>query len=240
MKRSLLPLFLAVLLPFPGCLVTKKKYNELKLDRDRLTGLLDQRDSELVSAQDEFRRRLESTAAELDLYKKQAGDSKTEADKARQELEKVRAMTKQFEDQLRALNIGEVRDGRLILQDTLLFQLGSDKLSADGMRALDKVAGVFKGKEVLIQIDGHTDTTPVARAETKRAHVDNMGLGAHRALAVYRHLAAKGIPERSIYVRSFGPSWPVASNATPASKARNRRVEILFIPASMVPRPSAK
>ena len=40
-----------------------------------------------------------------------------------------------------------------------------------------------------------------------------------------------------MYVRGFGSTWPVASNATAAGKTRNRRVEILFIPSAMVPRP---
>ena len=229
-----------VLLFTSGCLVPKSKYNKLQADRDRLASLLEERESELVTAQDTFRKRVDDLSRELDLYKKQATGSKAEADQARTDLEEARKKYQQFQRELEALNIGEVRDGRLVLQASLLFALGSDSLSPQGKRALDKVAGAFKSKDVLIQIDGHTDTTPIVKAATRQAHTDNMGLSAHRALAVSRYLSSKGIAERNMYVRGFGPSWPVVTNATAASKAKNRRVEILFIPAAIVPRPKVR
>ena len=228
------------LLSATGCLVPKSKYKKLEADRDRLTGLLQERESELVTAQDTFRKRVDELSRELDLYKQQATGSKAEAEKARTELDKARKQYEQFQKELEALNIGEVRDGKLVLQDSVLFALGSATLSPQGTRALDKVVRAFKGKNVLIQIDGHTDNTPIVKATTKKAHGGNMGLSAHRALAVFRYLRLKGIRERNMYIRAFGESWPVVSNTTAAAKAKNRRVEILFIPMGMVPRPKAK
>jgi len=238
----LIPLALAagLLVSASGCLVPKKKYTKLEADRDRLAALLEERESELVGAQDTFRKRVDDLSRERDLYKTQATGSKAEAEKTRKDLAEARKKYEQFQRQLEALDIGEVRDGRLVLQASLLFPLGSDILSAQGKRALDKVAGAFKGKQVFIQIDGHTDTTPIVKAATRKAHGGNMGLSAHRALAVFRHLRSKGLAERSMYIRGFGPSWPVASNTTAVSKAKNRRVEILFIPAAMIPRPKPK
>ena len=237
MKRPLVLLLVLALLPaLQGCMVSKKKYAALEEERSRLASLLDQRDSDLAGAQDSFRKRLEAATQELDLYKKQAGDSKGAASQAKGELEKYRLLAKQFEDEIRNLGVGQVRDGRLVLQDTLIFQLGSDKLSSGGRAALAKVARAFASKDVLVQIDGHTDNTPIVKASTKKLHGENMGLSAHRALAVYRALASKGIAASKMYVRGFGADWPVASSASRASTAKNRRVEILFIPASMVPR----
>ena len=220
-----------------GCLVPQSKYKALEAERDRLIKLLEERENDLSAAQDSFRKRFEDVSRELDLYKTQAGASKAEADKAAKELEAARKKAKEFEDQVRAIGVGEMRDGRLVLQGSLLFEFGKDTVSSQGARVLDKIAGAFKGKDVLIQIDGHTDNVPVKRAATLKAHGDNMGLSAHRALAVFRHLARKGIAERNMFIRGFGPSWPVASNATPASQGKNRRVEILFIPSSLVRRP---
>ena len=239
-RNATLSLLLALLVATPGCLVTKRTYNKLKADNDRLAKLLDERESELAGAQDSFRKRLADLSREIDLYKKQATGSKADAAKARAALDAASKQAKMFEDQIRALGVGEVRDGRLVLQAALLFPLGEAALSNQGKLALGKVAAAFKGKDVLVQIDGHTDTTKIVKPITKKLHVDNMGLSAHRALAVARYLASQGIAERNMYIRGFGPSWPVASNATPASKQRNRRVEILFIPASMVPRPKAR
>lgn len=235
-----LALVAGLLAPSAGCLVPKSKYDKLQAERDRLSNLLDERESELVTAQDTFRSRVDELSRELDLYKKQATGSKEEAEAARQELAEARKKYEQYERELEALQIGQVRDGRLVLEAALLFPLGSADLSPQGKRALDKVARAFKGKDVLIQVDGHTDNTPIVKPDTKKAHGENMGLSAHRALAVYRYLASKGIAERNMYIRAFGESWPVASNRTAADKAKNRRVEITFIPARLVPRPGAK
>jgi len=231
--HALLPI---ALVAASGCVVPLSKYRALEAERDRLSQLLDEREKDLAAAQDSFRKRFEDVSRQLELYKQQAGTSRAEAQKAQAELDAARKKAKEFEDQLRALGVGEVRDGRLVLQGALLFDLGKATVTKRGAAILDKIAAAFKGKDVLIQIDGHTDSVPVKKPATKKLHTDNMGLAAHRALAVFRYLASKGIPERNMFVRAFGPHWPVASNATPAGRARNRRVEILFIPASMVPR----
>jgi chemotaxis protein MotB len=235
-----LTLPLALLVLATGCMVPMSKYKRLEAERDRLNQLLEEREQDLSAAQDAFRKRFEDVSRELELYKAQAGSSKSEADQALKDLEAARKKAKEFEDQIKALGVGEVRDGRLVLQGALLFELGKADVSAQGARVLDKIAAAFKGKDVLIQIDGHTDNVPVKKAGTLKLYGDNMGLSAHRALAVFRHLAKRGIAERNMFVRGFGPSWPVASNATPPSRAKNRRVEILFIPSSMVPRAKAK
>ena len=233
-------LLLGLLLLTTGCMVPLQKYKTLQADRDRLASLLEERESELNAAQDSFRKRFEDVSRELDLYKTQAGASKTEADAARKALETAGKKTKEFEDQIKALGVGEVRDGRLVLQGSLLFDLGKDTVSSQGTRVLDKIAAAFKGKDVLIQIDGHTDNVPVKRPGSLKAFGDNMGLSADRALTVYRHLAKKGIPEKTMFIRAFGQSWPVAPNAAEPGRAKNRRVEILFIPTSMLPKAAAK
>jgi len=220
-----------------GCLVPLKKYKALQAENENLKRLLDDREEELNTQQDSFRKRFEDVSRQLELYKKQAAAPKPETQKAVKAIDDER---KRFEDQVRALGIGEVRDGRLVLQGALLFDLGKTTISKKGSAALSKIAAAFKGKDVLIQIDGHTDSTPIKRAASLRAYHDNMGLAAARALAVYRALARKGIPEKHMFIRSFGSSWPAASNATAASRARNRRVEILFIPQSLVKRAGSK
>jgi chemotaxis protein MotB len=228
------------LLGTTGCVVPQSKYDKLKADHDRLTGLPQERESELVTAQDTFRQRVDELSREIELYKQQATGSKAEAEKARQELAEARKEYEQYEKELEALKIGAMRDGKLVLEDAVLFALGSANLSPQGRKALDKLAAAIKGKDALVQIDGHTDNTPIVKDTTKKEHGENMGLSVHRALAVYRHLRAKGVKERHMYVRGFGESWPYSSNASAAGKAKNRRVEIKLIPLEMVPRPKAR
>lgn len=220
-----------------GCLVPASKYKALQSENESLKKLLDEKEKEINTQQDIFRKRFEDASRQLEIYKKQATAPKPETEKAVKAIDEER---KKWEDQIRALGIGDVRDGRLVLQGELLFESGKTTISKKGEAALDKIAAAFKGKDVIIQIDGHTDSVPLKRPATVKAYGDNMGLAAERALAVFRYLVKKGIPERNMFIRSFGGSWPIAGNATEASRAKNRRVEILFVPASLVPRHEGK
>jgi len=202
-RSKLLVALLGLTFALQGCMVSKKKYDALAAERDRMQQMLAESESALSAAQDSFRKQLEDATRERDLYQKNLSDTKADRDKALSDLEKSR---KQLEDTARSLGVGEVRDGRLVLQASLLFPLGSAALSPQGERALDKVANAFKSQKVLIQIDGHTDTTPIVKPATKKAFGDNMGLASERAIAVFRHLAKKGIAEKNMYIRSFGPS----------------------------------
>jgi len=227
----------AVALLASGCMVPAKKYKALQEENASLKSLLDEREKDINAQQDTFRKRFEDVSRQLELYKKQAAAPKPETAKAVKAIDDEHA---KFLDQVKALGVGDVRDGRLVLSGELVFDSGKTTISKKGEAALAKIAAAFKGKDVLIQIDGHTDATPLKRAESIRAYGDNMGLAADRALAVFRSLAKKGIPEKNMFIRSFGASWPVAGNATEASRAKNRRVEILFVPASLIPRPEVK
>jgi OOP family OmpA-OmpF porin len=69
-----------------------------------------------------------------------------------------------------------------------------------------------------VRIDGHTDSVG--------SDTYNLGLSERRAASVKAYLVARGIAPDRIAVRGLGSSDPVASNATPAGRAQNRRVEI--------------
>jgi flagellar motor protein MotB len=236
-RPTMLLALLGLTFALQGCMVSKKKYDALLAERDQMTQMLGESESALNAAQDSFRKQLEDATRERDLYQSDLASTKGERDKALTDLDRSR---QQLENTARSLGVGEVRDGRLILQASLLFPLGSAALSSRGQGALDKLATAFKAKKVLIQIDGHMDSTKIVKPTTKKAFGDNMGLASQRAIAVFRHLARRGIPERNMYVRGFGPNWPVASNRSATSKAKNRRVEILFIPEAMVKRPTVR
>jgi outer membrane protein OmpA-like peptidoglycan-associated protein len=67
----------------------------------------------------------------------------------------------------------------------------------------------------------------------------NLKLSTARAEAVRDWLIdASGIPATQFAIQGYGDTRPIASNATPAGRARNRRVEITLVPDSkQVPRP---
>lgn len=91
-------------------------------------------------------------------------------------------------------------------------------LSRRGTEIIRRIAR-FVGPRSALQIDGHTDS----RASSPY----NKELARDRACAVLRALSRElGLGIDRVVVRSFGESSPVASNATPDGRQRNRRVEI--------------
>jgi flagellar motor protein MotB len=50
-----------------------------------------------------------------------------------------------------------------------------------------------------------------------------------RAQAIYEALVAKGVDAKRLMVSGQGPNEPLVSNRTAADRARNNRVEIVFL-----------
>ncbi len=99
-------------------------------------------------------------------------------------------------------------------------------IALKGRESLNTIAKVMRDfPHILCMIVGNTDTIPV------KGKADNWSLSTERANAVVRilHETYNINPARLI---SAGKSkfYPVASNATPEGRERNRRVEIIFIP----------
>ncbi|MFQ6036962.1 MAG: OmpA family protein [Sedimentisphaerales bacterium] len=111
------------------------------------------------------------------------------------------------------------------LPNAILFDSGKATLKKATSRELDHILSVLKQRYSGRQIDivGHTDSDPIKKSPWK----DNWELSAERALTVTRYLIKRGIPEDQIRASGCGAARPIASNATAAGKARNRRVEIV-------------
>jgi outer membrane protein OmpA-like peptidoglycan-associated protein len=106
----------------------------------------------------------------------------------------------------------------LVLQG-VTFRTGSAELLPDSRTVLDIVAQSLIGNpEVRVEVAGHTDVTG--------SHALNMRLSQARAEAVMNYLISKGVPADRLTARGYGPDVPVATNATAAGRAQNRRVEL--------------
>lgn len=98
------------------------------------------------------------------------------------------------------------------------FETGNATLTPQGQRVLDELLPVLRtlqGRR--FEVVGHTDSDG-GRAQ-------NLVLSAARAESVKAYLVQRGIPEASLSTSGLGPDRPVADNATPQGRARNRRIE---------------
>lgn len=111
------------------------------------------------------------------------------------------------------------------IEGDVLFSSGAATLTATGKKELDKIAadlkGKYSGKTVLVY--GHTDSDPIKR--TKNLWQDNLDLSANRAMSVTRYLISQGVAAERIETIGMGEYHPLDK----ASKAKNRRVEIVVV-----------
>ena len=98
------------------------------------------------------------------------------------------------------------------------FAPTSAVIDAKSKAVLDTAAqGILAGPAVQIEIGGHTDSTGPA--------AQNQALSLQRAQAVRTYLIQKGVPAARLTAVGYGATKPIADNATPEGRARNRRIE---------------
>lgn len=108
-----------------------------------------------------------------------------------------------------------------------LFSPGTAQLQPDGYRILDEVAAAVQRtySRQRIVVEGHTDDS--LGANPTGAH----SLATAQAQTVFTQLVQRGrLPARQLSVLAMGENHPLASNATPAGKAKNRRIEVVVYP----------
>lgn len=128
--------------------------------------------------------------------------------------------------QLQGTGISVTRMGdRIILNmpSNITFATDQDQVIPQFYPTLNSVAIVLrKFEKTLIDVNGHTDSTGSV------AH--NEALSERRAMSVASYLNSQGVDPRRVSALGFGPSQPIASNATADGRAQNRRVEIHISP----------
>jgi len=103
----------------------------------------------------------------------------------------------------------------------VLFDSGSADLDGRGRTALEQVADVLNDyRKTAVVIQGHTDSVG--------SEGFNQSLSERRARAVENYLTYRGVDPQRMTSIGFGASAPVASNATPEGRQRNRRVDVLL------------
>jgi chemotaxis protein MotB len=108
---------------------------------------------------------------------------------------------------------------------SVLFDEGDAALVGNARETLRPVAGLLRDDPHAIEVEGHTDTTPIRNA----AFPSNWELSAVRASTVVRLFVENGVAEQRLAAVGRGANQPVASNGDPAGRARNRRVAVTIL-----------
>ncbi len=202
---------------------------QLEKQKERLEGLTSA-DSQAYAAQ--------LAALETDIAKKKALIQKLQAQLLRSGAALPMELSVKLQD-FAAKTPGVEFDpetGMLKFSSDLLFDLGSDKVSAaatDSVKSLSAIIQSDEAKDFDVVIAGHTDDVPIKKPSTKEKHPTNWHLSAHRAISVLDMLVANGVEPTRVSIQGFGQYHPIAENK-PGSKGNdlNRRVEIYLVPAS--------
>ncbi len=113
---------------------------------------------------------------------------------------------------------------QLTLKGALLFDSGSTLLKEEAKPVIDQVGAILESYATgTIEIEGHTDNVPMSG--TKYSNNDELSDG--RALSVFNYLVSTtSLDPANIKHSGRGEYVPIADNATPEGRAKNRRVEI--------------
>lgn len=110
---------------------------------------------------------------------------------------------------------------RVTLAEGILFDTNQSELKPEAQRVLNELKGSLLDRQSFsaLRVEGHTDD--------RGTDAHNLDLSERRAGAVASWLKARGVAGAKISARGFGKARPSVPNLDDASRAKNRRVEIL-------------
>jgi outer membrane protein OmpA-like peptidoglycan-associated protein/ABC-type nitrate/sulfonate/bicarbonate transport system substrate-binding protein len=108
---------------------------------------------------------------------------------------------------------------------TVNFHTARSDLNAEAMSIVNRevLPQLQIARGMYIRVEGNTDNVGNP--------VWNQALSEKRAQAIVEYLVVRGVDRTRIVAKGNGPLRPLASNKTAEGRARNRRTDILFIPA---------
>lgn len=114
----------------------------------------------------------------------------------------------------------KAESGSSVLLKDVNFKVGTSELDGEATMATLKEISEFLGENpsVIVRINGHTDNAGDPGL--------NKELSLERAGAVRKYLVSNGVNFERLRISGWGGTKPIASNATEAGRAKNRRVEL--------------
>ena len=115
-----------------------------------------------------------------------------------------------------------IKRDRIELKQQVHFKPGKSVILKDSFEMLKQVGQSIKdAPKILVRIEGHTDNVGKLQGNVK--------ISQSRADAVKKFLVQQGVSTKQLVAVGYGPTRPIASNATKAGKSLNRRVEFRII-----------
>lgn len=108
--------------------------------------------------------------------------------------------------------------GTAIVLEGIEFEAGKTTITLSSVEVLLRALRTLReNPDIRVEIRGFTDNVGSLAL--------NMRLSQRRAEAVRDWLIIRGVDARRVTAKGFGPAFPIADNATPEGRAKNRRIE---------------
>jgi chemotaxis protein MotB len=121
------------------------------------------------------------------------------------------------------------QEQKWVVAGDVLFPEGGYQLSPNRKQALNQYVPKLQGlQNAKVVVFGYTDNLKVGPPLQRAGIANNIDLSSRRADNVVAYLASQGVNPEILSAKGFGDTHPVASNDTPADRAKNRRIEIVL------------
>lgn len=108
--------------------------------------------------------------------------------------------------------------------DSVFFESGSYQILPSAYPILNKIISLTEDTHYNIDIEGHTDDTPVGRNS-----LANWDLSVNRAVSVVKYFVNNNFNPTRLSASGYGEYHPILPNITPENRSKNRRIEINVI-----------
>ena len=177
---------------------------------------------EMARTQDDRNRiLLQARSREAQNAQERAQAAQSQAQVAQNQAQAAQQQLQSTQQQLQELQAKQTQRGMVLTLGDVLFDTNKATLKPGADQRIERLATFLqKNSAERLIIEGYTDSTG--------SEDYNQELSQRRAQAVANALAAQGVPASRYQVVGRGQAFPVATNATPAGRQQNRRVEIVF------------
>lgn len=159
------------------------------------------------------------------IFAEQTGEIRQEILKSLLTIRPTRGEAELPKDLLGTIEVVVDKRGVVIrLSEKLTFESGSSALKPAAKNLIESVAPMLKRLNAPIEVEGHTDATPIKSAR----FASNWELSIDRATKIVRLLEQCGIDPKLLSATGYAHLRPIADNKTAEGRAKNRRVEIVI------------